>query len=197
MKTFAEILKENIDKRFIYTLKPRRLTPFQKEIKQFFVNENDLEEIHGSRLFYSKLFKYPVKSVFYWCEEDWQGSIFVIYKYHWSGVDYFICCNGSFGSCEISDGYLNDNKSLDYIFNNLKIVNKIDDITFSDFNHPNLKIAFDNFKLKVNEEQDQVKVKIDIEPALEVVLKVKTESDCKDEVNVFEIKSWVDVVNKK
>ena len=175
MKTFAEILKENIDKDFIYKLKPKKLTILEKEIKDFFVNNDDIKKIHGSRLFYSKLFKYPVESVFYWCEEDWYGSIFVIYKY----LDNFIYSDGYFGSCEICENYTKDNDSLDNIFNNFKIVTNLDDITFTHFTNKNLKISFENFKKELKENQNSITLEDKVEDKVEV-------------------KSWVDIViNKK
>lgn len=82
-KSFAEILKENLTEKSFKNKQPKLvvptsliLDPFKKEISDFFINIKDLSRIHSSRTFYAKLFKIPIKISFYWCEEDWQGSIF-------------------------------------------------------------------------------------------------------------------------
>ena len=127
-KSFSEVLKDNLNKDSFQPPTPIPPIPhappsplskddvFKKEIKKFYVNVNDIKKIYGSRSFYKKLFKDPVKMIFYWCEEDWQGSLFVVYHYK----NKYIYTKGYFGSCEACDGYPNTEESLLKQFNDLK-----------------------------------------------------------------------------
>lgn len=142
MKTFAQVLKENLTKdSFKSSTKP--LT-FKDEIKKFYIK--DTSDIYGSRDFYKNLFKDPIKMVFYWCEEDWQGSLFVIYSYTTQSKQYYIYCDGYFGSCEMCDGFPNTEKSLDSHFNKINICNNINEIVHGEYTHPELLIKFKEFK---------------------------------------------------
>lgn len=105
-KLFSEILKENLtSKSFKNTLSPKPsyntlffdLHPVKKEIHKYFINLKELLKVYNSREFYGKLFKSQLKNCFYWCEEDFQGSLFTIYEYN----VWFIYTRGGFGSCEL------------------------------------------------------------------------------------------------
>jgi len=67
-KLFADVLQENLNKD---SFKPKTppLDIFKKDIHEYFINLKELSKIHNSRTFYAKLFKYPIKISFYWCEE--------------------------------------------------------------------------------------------------------------------------------
>jgi hypothetical protein len=175
MKTFAQIIKDNIDKPFILK-PPKPLDPLLKEIKEFYINIDGNVNIHKSQLVYSKLFKHPVECVFYWCEDSWKGNLFVIYKYLKVKKEFFICYYGNFVSCECDKCPENKNL-LNCIFNNLKVFNDIKEINLTDFIqdniHNQLQSEFNNFKKKIEEKIE------------EKIQKVKVQ------------RSWVSVVKKK
>ena len=73
--------------------------------------------------------------IFEWKEEDYQGSIFCIYKMNYLNSVYYICVKGGFGSCSACDMFRHcneNNLSLDnYIkktFDDIKIITKLKDI---------------------------------------------------------------------
>jgi hypothetical protein len=209
-RSFAEILKENLsEKSFKNGVPPKPkpkplsyqiLDPFQKEIYDYFINLKDLLKIHSSRTFYAKLFKNPVKISFYWCEEDWQGSIFAIYEY--SGK--FISVNGGFGSCSGCDFFIRDSEELhehsqerlDKIFSHLTINENINDINIHgnhpEYTHPELINKFNIWKDGFAPRRQEVEEKVKVENVVE-------EKEIK--VDVEEIKqvkkTWVDIVSKK
>jgi hypothetical protein len=157
-KSFAEMLKENLrEDSFKLPIPPSptkdtsllSLDPFLLEIKRHYLTVKDVEKIYGSTSFHKKLFKEPVKMVFYWCEEDWQGSLFVIYSYK----NKYIYIDGGFGSCEICDGFPQSEDSLMRKFNSLNISDSIENISFSTYAHPELLKHFDKFKLKVSKQK--------------------------------------------
>lgn len=149
-KLFSEILKENLTSNvFLNDLSPKpsyslnNLHPVKKEIHKYFINLKELLKVYNSIEFYRKLFKNPVKNCFYWCEEDFQGSLFTIYEYN----GWFIYTRGGFGSCEVCDGLVNSQERLDKIFLELKIT---DDINIHgnllEYTHPELIDKFNTFK---------------------------------------------------
>jgi hypothetical protein len=160
-KSFAEMLKENLREDSFKPPTPPpptkdtkdtsllSLNPFLLEIKRHYLTVKDVEKIYGSRSFHKKLFKEPVKMVFYWCEEDWQGSLFVIYSYK----NKYIYIDGGFGSCEVCDGFPQSEDSLMRKFNSLNISDSIENISFSTYAHPELLKHFDKFKLKVSKQK--------------------------------------------
>jgi hypothetical protein len=160
-KSFAEMLKENLGEesfkpptppppiRFIKKETSFLSTdPFLLEIKRHYLTVKDVEKIYGSRSFHKKLFKEPVKMVFYWCEEDWQGSLFVVYSYK----NKYIYINGGFGSCEVCDRFPQSEESLIKTFQSLNVSDSIENISFSTYAHPELLKHFDKFKLKVSKQ---------------------------------------------
>jgi hypothetical protein len=150
-KSFAEILKENLNEESFKPPDPINTTintlisdSFMCDLKIYYITVEDIKNIYGSRSFYKKLFKAPVKMIFYWCEEDWQGSLFVIYSFK----NKYIYIKGYFGSCEVCDNFPDTEESLEKTFNNLQITDNIDNITLSDYSHPDLLKNFDKFKNK-------------------------------------------------
>jgi hypothetical protein len=164
-KSFAEMLKENLlEDSFKPPTPPpptRFMTketkdasllstdPFLIEIKRHYLTVKDVEKIYGSRSFHKKLFKEPVNLVFYWCEEDWQGSLFVVYSYK----NKYIYINGGFGSCEVCDGFPQSEDSLMRKFNSLNVSDSIANILLPTYAHPELLKHFDKFKLKVSKQK--------------------------------------------
>ena len=156
-KSFAEMLKQNLtedsfkppDTTSPEKQPPSHSNPVLDDVYQYYITINDIEKIYGSRSFYKKLFKEPVKMIFYWCEEDWQGILFVIYQYK----DKFIYTRGSFGSCEVCDAFPDTEETLVNKFNSLQLCNNINDINihgrYSDCTHPDLIKDFEKFKNKI------------------------------------------------
>jgi hypothetical protein len=160
-KSFAETLKENLREDSFKPPPPppkpvikykesptlfheELLDPFLREIKKYYITEEGLKSIYGSRSFYKGLFKEPVKMVFYWCEEDYQGSLFVIYKYE----NKYIYIHGGFGSCEVCDGFPQSEDSLRKIFRNLEICDNIENIELAEYSHPDLVKDFEKYILQ-------------------------------------------------
>lgn len=209
-RSFAEILKENltdksfkpppkpktVDKKTIEQIKqptrPLILTnPYQKEIYEYFIGIKELSKIHSSRTFYAKLFKNPVKTSFYWCEEDWQGSIFAVYEY--SGK--FISVKGGFGSCEVCDGLPDSQERLNKIFSHLMINENINEINIHgnhpEYTHHELVSKFNTWKGGYAPLR-QIEVKEEIKE--EEVVKAEVVA----EVDIKEIKkTWAEIVSKK
>lgn len=178
-KTFAEMLKENLNddafkpppppppviKKESEHLKQEKiqnrtlfsdetLSPFLLEIKKFFITVKGVEKIYGSRNFHKKMFKAPVKLLFYWCEEDWQGSLFVVYTYKHK----YIYSSGGFGSCEVCDGFPQTEEELMRKFRNLYVTDSIQDIELHQYAHPELIKHFDKFKTKYVKKKVETKI---------------------------------------
>lgn len=115
-----------------------------REIQEFYITPEDLENIDGSKTFYKKLFKHPVNLVFYWAEEDYQGYLFVIYQYK----DKFIYKEGGFGSCDYCDKYPDTQDSISILFESLNVCESIQEIELPFYGHPEFLNAFQNFKNK-------------------------------------------------
>ena len=96
------------------------------------------------------LFNYdPVapKRVFHWNEEDYQGSIFVVYEYTFENVLYYLYISSGYGSCSGCDYWLsatnegrseNTKEMHDYIeteFSNLCVVVNKNDIKLPRYSH--------------------------------------------------------------
>lgn len=158
-KTFAEILKENLGDDSFKPPPPAKPKPIRKifgeitdefllEIKKYYITVKDIERVYGSRSFYKNLFKEPVKRIFYWCEEDWQGCLFVIFHYK----NRYIYVSGYFGSCEVCDAFPQDEESLERAFRNVHVCDNLNDITLGynpEFVHPELIKDFEKFKSKM------------------------------------------------
>lgn len=215
-RSFAEILKENLTEKSFKNklppkLKPKPLSyqildPFQKEIYDYFINLKDLLKIHSSRTFYAKLFKNPVKISFYWCEEDWQGSIFAIYQYS----DKFISVKGGFGSCEVCDGLPDSQERLDKIFSHLTINECVNDINIHgnhpEYTHPELISKFNTWKEDFTPQRQEIEeeIKDDIKEKIKDKIKEEIKDKIKDKIKeeiVEEVKlikkTWADIVSKK
>jgi hypothetical protein len=172
-KTFAEMLKENLNddsfkpppehskqenvqNRTLFS--DEFLSPFLLEIKKFYLTVKDVGKIYGSRNFHKKMFKEPVKLLFYWCEEDWQGSLFVVYTYK----QRYIYSSGAFGSCEVCDGFPQTEEELMRKFRHLKVSDSIQDIELHQYSHPELIKHFDKFKTKYVKNKNIKKVETKI-----------------------------------
>lgn len=113
-----------------------------KEIQEFCIVPQDLENIDGSKTFYKNLFKPPVKLVFYWTEEDYQGSLFVVYQYK----DKFIYKDGGFGSCDYCDRYPDTQDEINILFESLNVSDSIQEIEIPFYGHPDFLSDFEKFK---------------------------------------------------
>lgn len=201
-KSFVEVLKENLNSKSFKPLKlPKQKTnshlnilpdPYQKEIYDYFICAKEVSKIHSSKRLYAKLFRDPVKISFYWCEEDWQGSIFAVYEYN----SKFISVNGAFGSCSVCDPFINDGEvdchsqeKLNRVFSHLTINENINDINIHgnhpEYTHPELVSKF-NIWIK-----NKLEIKPEIKP--EIKLEIKPEIKLANKI----VKSWVDIVSKK
>jgi len=207
-KSFAEILKENLNNEsFKQPLKPPKqktietnllIDPYKKEVYEYFIDIKELSKIHSSRTFYAKLFRNPVKTSFYWCEEDWQGSIFAIYEY--SGK--FISVKGGFGSCQICDGLPNSQERLDKIFSHLMFNENINDINIHgnhpEYTHPELISKFNTWKMSFAPRQHQIEKEIkQVEEIKHVEEIVKVEQIVKVEEIKQVKKTWAEIISKK
>lgn len=88
--------------------------------------------------------------VFHWREEDYQGSIFVVYEYTFKNVLYYLYISSGYGSCSgcdswlaaIDEGYCENKQEMhDYIeteYNNLYVVDDKNDIKLSPYSHSTL-----------------------------------------------------------
>lgn len=164
-KSYAEVLKENLNENSFKNSisKNRKLEnndkilndnikktenneTFKLEIKQYFLTQIELDNIYGSVSFYSKLFKDPVKLIFFWCEDSWEGTLFYIYEYK----NKYIYSSGGFGSCEICDNYPKTIDESMRIFNNLTIIDSLDKVKLNEYMysqpHPELYKKFNIFK---------------------------------------------------
>lgn len=163
-KSFAEMLKENLNEDSFKPPPPPppqkkstdvteddkelfsddTLDPFLLEVKKFYLTVKDVSKIYSSRNFHKKMFKEPVKLVFYWAEEDWQGSLFVVYTYK----NKYIYINGGFGSCELCDGFPQNEESLIRKFRSLNVCDSVEKIELSNYAHPELIKHLTKFKTK-------------------------------------------------
>lgn len=159
-KSFAKMLKENLREDSFKSLSrckevsshlsllPVLAVPFLLEIKRYYLTVKDVEQIYSSRDFHKRLFKEPVKLVFYWCEDDWQGSLFVVYTYK----NKYIYIDSGFGSCDLCDEFPLSEDSLMRKFKSLNISDSIQNISLPTYSHPELLKHFDKFKLKVSKQ---------------------------------------------
>ena len=203
-KSFAQVLQKDLTEKSFKNKPLKRPKPpikldfFKQEIYEYFINFKDLSKIHSSRIFYAKLFKDPVKICFYWCEEDWQGSIFTVYEYN----NKFISIRSCFGSCEVCDVLPNSQEKLDNIFYNLIISNSISDINIHGINlkytHPDLIFNFNNWFDKINKQVEHEQ----FEKNEQVKILEKNEQEQVEQVKILENKtfvkqSWAEIVSKK
>lgn len=120
-------------------------------------NEKDFDELfrgflkNGKSVYYD-LFKEPVNRVFYCCENDYSGSIFVIWEY--CGI--YIVSHGFFGSCGVCDPW-EETESLDIlmdklerVFSSLEYYNSIDQIELHQYYADYIIKKFYDFKMMDN-----------------------------------------------
>ena len=130
----------------------------KKEMSNYLINfeSDDLYEEYGyvgnSKTIYLKLFGEPVQNIFYWSEDDYQGSIYVVYKYtSRDNKIYYIVGDDAFGSCSECDCWegTRDLKimelKLSNTFNNLQIYENLNDIKLGKYTHPELVTCFNKF----------------------------------------------------
>jgi len=103
--------------------------------------------VRTSRSVYRNLFMEPVKQLFYWEEEDWQGSIFALYEYS----SYFVVVKGFFGSCSGCDPfegatYEEVNERLQKIVTHAELYKDIRAVELSKYSHPDLVQEFEKFR---------------------------------------------------
>jgi hypothetical protein len=172
-KSFSEILQLNLDPTIQFKIKPPDTiqqtvyNEYTLELYNLFLKESELKNIYGSRTFYKKLFKKPVEKLFYWCEDDLQGQLFVIYKYK----NKYIYISANFGSCEVCDFYPYNSELLNKSFNSLIICNNIDNINIhikdSKYTHTELVKLFNKFKIKYKKKEPHQEPQPHQEPRFE------------------------------
>ena len=102
----------------------------------------------NGRQVYKNLFTEPVKQLFYWQEEDWQGSTFAVYEYK----NHFVVVGGYFGSCSGCDAFegISTCEDISNILNkqvnDAEIHKNIMNIELSKYSHPELCEKFDKFR---------------------------------------------------
>lgn len=112
----------------------------------YFIKEYGCEV--NSISLYRNLFSKPVEQIFFWKEEAYSGSLFVVFKYN----NKFISIYGSFGCCVQCDfiegtGEYNEIfEKVNKIFNSIEIHNSFQDIHIPHFYHPQLKYKFSRFQ---------------------------------------------------
>jgi len=140
-------------------------------ISDCFIKENQLrgeENFNGcenSQELYQQLFNkdeyLDMKLAFYWTEEDYSGSLFVVYAFkikedsNNENKIYFVYTYGRYGSCDWCDPYPWYQEDLDRIYYNIQGCYDIDDIKLynkdnkdkKDFINPYLIQDFSIFKL--------------------------------------------------
>ena len=111
--------------------------------------------VGNSKTVYQALFGSPViKLLFYWGEDDYQGSLFVVHHNLLNNT--FFYTKGIFGSCEGDDYFeiceTEDefNEKLNTVFNNGSVVDHLDKIELDDYSHPKLIAKWSAFKTKKN-----------------------------------------------
>lgn len=149
-KSYADALKNgkkvNVVKKVnSQVLIKNKVRPYLTEIKTYC----------NSRSVYTNLFKdnAPVKLIFKWIEEDYQGSLFVIYEYTEFDKKYYLYISGRFGSCSGCDYWedLNDNaielkQALNELLDKMEVTNDKNKIELKEYAHPDLKLNFELFK---------------------------------------------------
>lgn len=145
--------------------KSRREATHVQESKQQKIKESAKEYIQWNptqrpiRQMFTENVNSPVK-VFEWIEEDYQGSMVVVYKYNFQGELFYLVFTGSFGSCSGCDAWyhlvgddlpVNDDPSvIDYIqrtFNDVMVCNSITQCLQQNvYLHPECKSELLNFQ---------------------------------------------------
>jgi len=106
----------------------------------------------GAKHVYKHMFTAPIKMIFSWEEEDWQGTVYVIYEYVLNNKPYYIEVNGHFGSCGGCDPFMDaDNEQYkDRIIKALKtecnVYTSLSRIPIRKYIHPELKQKISQLK---------------------------------------------------
>ena len=113
--SWAQVLKKDLNANS-FTEKAKFYGPetFLQHLRQYY---KPTPNITCSIQFHQNMFTEPVKMVFYWCQDDWQGELFIVYEY----MSYYIYATGSFGSCSICDGYPETIQEQESLFRDLQI----------------------------------------------------------------------------
>ena len=100
------------------------------------------------------LFEPPVKLIFYWGEDDYQGSLFVVYQMD----NVFFYIESRFGSCGGCDAFeacisiIECNNEIESTFNEGQVCTDLNVIEFGKYSHPELISSWNAFKTKKNNE---------------------------------------------
>jgi len=120
------------------------IKPIISGFSKFYGYENNSIEI------YNNFFTEPVKCIFSWIEDDWQGTIVCVYTYK----NYYVYLRGDFGSCSGCDYFEGSSEveiadKLLKIFENIKIYKPENFIkikeNFTEYTHPDLIKKWDSF----------------------------------------------------
>jgi hypothetical protein len=124
-------------------------------IKDFdYLNKEEIETYGcgiNSCYIYKNLFKHPVKRIFEWIEDDFQGTVYVLFEYTYNNKIYYISIKGRFGSCpgcDYIEGTADINTLLfkiNNIFERIDICNDINDIVLSKYDHCDLQMKLYEF----------------------------------------------------
>lgn len=111
--------------------------------------------INSTRI-YKNLFRDPVQRIFFWHDDDYCGSIYVVYQYTYQDKKYYILTHGGFGSCSGCDYIMGTYSKQEFIskieniFRQIDIYEDLNEITFSIYSHPDLKTSFNEFLKQQN-----------------------------------------------
>jgi hypothetical protein len=144
---WSDLLKTELykDKKAV-SVKSKKIT-LKMKLKKLFLSPKELERINTSMYFYSHLFKNPVRKIFYWSEENWDGGLFVVYSYDSKKYGtIFIYSYGNFGTCEMCDPFPRTQELSEKFFDSLVACNNLNDIILHEYSHPDLVEKFNKFK---------------------------------------------------
>jgi hypothetical protein len=125
----------------------------QDELRQYLA---ETKTYYDSIEVYTNLFEpnVHIKLVFSWIEDDYQGSLFVIYEYTKDGKKYYLYSSAGFGSCSGCDYWESLNGSniveikeaLNELLNNMTVTHDSNTIELGEYTHPDLKLKLEVFK---------------------------------------------------
>ena len=140
----------------LYMKETNKMGCDQQEMKRIIEKYLNIKEFeYGSpcaKHVYKHMFKEPIKRIFEWEEEAWQGTIYVLYEYVRKSKTYFIEIYGHFGSCGGCDPFMDaDNEQYkERIMKALKtecnIYTSLSNIPIRKYIHPELKQKLLQFK---------------------------------------------------
>jgi hypothetical protein len=136
-------------------------TSIEDEIRSYFITFKQfkakfLKDFTTCDQVYDKLFNPPVELIFYWCEEDYQGELFAVYKYTIKdgeeNKDKFIYIQGVYGSCDHCDPLPYNEETLAKIYEDVMVCDTLDEIDLAymkidvSYLNPRLVREFSAFK---------------------------------------------------